>query len=666
MYAANSLNGPVATTAAVALLLLTGVSFGGTYNISNSPLFITANVPPLTMLVLGRDHKLYYEAYNDASDLNGDGTIDTRYTPANIPAVGNTPAIKGIDYFGYFDSYKCYTYDSGTGRFNPAGTTTNKKCSGQWSGDFLNYVTTSRIDALRKVFYGGYRSTDTATDTVLQRAFIPQDAHSWGKEYTSIANDGYDIREYTPLSLPVSLPGRETRHLFANTTLTSEASPPLLRVLENTPFRVWEWLSIERPVAGSECATGNNARVSCTSAGSWQIVPSGAFSGLTQTTYDITGATGWPNNHTEYNTLVTTYGIPAELLYTGAASQINGSGNPYTPQQDYYLTLFTGTFVAPTTGTYTFAVDGDDAVEVLIDGTVVASWYGGHGNCNCQDHSGSISLAAGNHTIEYRHMEWTGGDNYYLYWQVGGTPALTDYQVRAKVCATGLLEENCQIYPDSDYKPVGLLQQYGENAAMKFGLLTGSYKHNTAGGVLRKGVSSITDEIDPATGQFTTTNGIIKTIDKLRVVDFNYSDYAYGCGWIATRPITDGECSMWGNPIAEMMYEGMRYFAGKAAPTTGFSIGATDTPDATLGLPVATWTDPYAANSGNERCAKPFQIVISDINPSYDTDQVPGSLLSPVSRVTSPGLTSRPKRNHHRPRVGCTGPTLHRSVRDEL
>ena len=28
------------------------------------------------MLVMGRDHKLFYEAYNDASDLNGDGHLD--------------------------------------------------------------------------------------------------------------------------------------------------------------------------------------------------------------------------------------------------------------------------------------------------------------------------------------------------------------------------------------------------------------------------------------------------------------------------------------------------------------------------------------------------------------------------------------------------------------
>ena len=46
-------------------------------NISDVPLFLNSGVPPLNMIVLGRDHKLYYEAYNDASDLNNDGVVDS-------------------------------------------------------------------------------------------------------------------------------------------------------------------------------------------------------------------------------------------------------------------------------------------------------------------------------------------------------------------------------------------------------------------------------------------------------------------------------------------------------------------------------------------------------------------------------------------------------------
>ena len=131
------------------------------YNLE--PPFLTSSAPPLVMLVMGRNHKLYYEAYNDASDLDGDGNLDVGYDPA-------------IDYFGYFDSYKYYEYDSSNERFNPVGETSDKQCpagSDYWSGDFLNYLTMSRMDTVRKVLYGGYRSTDTAAATVLERAYIP-------------------------------------------------------------------------------------------------------------------------------------------------------------------------------------------------------------------------------------------------------------------------------------------------------------------------------------------------------------------------------------------------------------------------------------------------------------------------------------------------------------
>src|SRR5690606_40262723 len=122
------------------------------FELAQTPIFVNSAVPPLNMLVMSRDHTLYYEAYNDASDLNGDGVVDVGYKPE-------------INYFGYFDSFKCYDYSSG--RFVPKSTTTDKRCNGLWSGDFLNYLTTSRMDAMRKVLYGGKRWQDTATETVL-------------------------------------------------------------------------------------------------------------------------------------------------------------------------------------------------------------------------------------------------------------------------------------------------------------------------------------------------------------------------------------------------------------------------------------------------------------------------------------------------------------------
>lgn len=668
-----------------ASLMLAGLVVAGSAlsaNLANAPLFITASQPPLVMLTMARDHKLYYEAYNDYSDLNGDGKLDIGYKPA-------------IEYYGYFDSYKCYAYDSGV--FTPMamsdwdGTKYTKKCTGSgrdwWSGDFLNYITTSRIDALRKVLYGGYRSTDSTSQTILERAFIPQDAHTWGKEYLSTAFDGYDIRDYTPLPLPDA----NKRHLFANVTLTGYGNPPLMRVLNNTGYRIWEWVSIERPVAGTKCLHGSTG-------------PDCAGGGTTNN--------GSPANASEFQNWINQYTTTTNLKGTSSLDTINGddSGKPGTVPADYYFDVITGTLTLPDnnnyTGTYEFSVDGDDAVEVWINGVLVTGWYGGHSACGntttCRDnHKGSISLNKNTtYSIEFRHQEASGGASWYLYWKRPGqnweivpdnrlstltqnfyvpvTPsssAITDYTVRVEVCKTisGVdatanfgRETNCKAYTDGSntrYKPTGVLHTYGDNNGMFFGLLTGSYDQNTDGGVLRKAISSVTDEIETTTGIFkesgstcgtggasTCTRGIVGTINRLHITGFSYGSHAYSCGWIVDRQMNNGECEMWGNPLAEMMYEAVRYFSGSSNATSAFTTSSTRDDAVTLpgggtGLPrLTSWSNPYTntpvqpiPNTGPfPHCSKPFLMLISDVYPSFDSDSIPGS----DSNFGTPGAVS--------------------------
>lgn len=124
-------------------------------------------------------------------------------------------------------------------------------------------------------------------------------------------------------------------------------------------------------------------------------------------------------------------------------------------------------------------------------------------------------------------------------------------------------------------------------------------------------------EVNLTTGQFNSSVvGITQTLDKFKIVDFGSDHkYQYGCGWITTRPINEGECYMWGNPVGEMMYETLRYFAGKPntsspAPTSAFDYSGT-TPDSTLGLPKPTWTYPFktATNPGGY---SGFQVLYAD------------------------------------------------------
>jgi type IV pilus assembly protein PilY1 len=77
-----------------------------------------------------------------------------------------------------------------------------------------------------------------------------------------------------------------------------------------------------------------------------------------------------------------------------------------------------------------------------------------------------------------------------------------------------------------------------------------------------------------------------------------------------------------------MMYETLRYFAGEGSPTSDFTYADANDNHAGLDLtlPKATWNDPYDTSDGGfEYCAKPFMLVLSDINPTFDSDQLPGA-----------------------------------------
>ncbi|AGA91845.1 Tfp pilus assembly protein, tip-associated adhesin PilY1 [Thioflavicoccus mobilis 8321] len=211
-----------------------------------SPLFL-ASTEPRVMLTLSRDHQLSIKAYTDYSDLNDDGTLDTTYNDS-------------IDYFGYFDSNKCYTYQNS--RYEPsAGVSAGThQCNGStWSGNFLNWATMTRMDVLRKTLYGGYRSTDTVGsgyETVLERHFLPDDVHAFVKVYTPSASMP-SIQSLTGISglTSVSLCNVSMSNSSTLTGLMTSLPDPRIRVARGS-FPQWDSSEV------TQCATGSGTRPS--------------------------------------------------------------------------------------------------------------------------------------------------------------------------------------------------------------------------------------------------------------------------------------------------------------------------------------------------------------------------------------------------------------------
>ena len=63
------------------------------------------------------------------------------------------------------------TFDADGSYFAPNSVAVAHDCTGKWSGNFLNWALTQTIDPLRYALTGGYRSVDTSSLTILEKAW---------------------------------------------------------------------------------------------------------------------------------------------------------------------------------------------------------------------------------------------------------------------------------------------------------------------------------------------------------------------------------------------------------------------------------------------------------------------------------------------------------------
>ncbi|MDR2340084.1 MAG: hypothetical protein LBF40_08130 [Deltaproteobacteria bacterium] len=272
-------------------------------NYQNSPVLASGTTIPRVLLVISKDIKMFGQAYNELTDMDEDGRMDTGFNPAVL-------------YYGYFDPYSCYKYSStsvntytsenrapyfqrvgdtiddesqsaldakrdaaGVANYVKAARAVHYKTgekigicqaphtntSGNFSGNWLNYVTASRMDVLRKILYGGHRIVDnkasgsTPGQTILESSFVPRDSTVWGTDVladnrwsaeTPLTNY-YDISKFTPFPKPTA----NTGHFFARTRSGMAESS------SNQPFPVMQYiLNGSKTLMGSQIVPTNNGR----------------------------------------------------------------------------------------------------------------------------------------------------------------------------------------------------------------------------------------------------------------------------------------------------------------------------------------------------------------------------------------------------------------------
>jgi type IV pilus assembly protein PilY1 len=532
-----------------------------------TPFMASGRTVPRVLLVISKDRKMFLQAYDELTDMDGDGRVDTGFNPS-------------VKYHGYFDPSGCYAYKSdvsgslpphgdrsdtyyftrekdaiddesqealdarrtanGVADFVKAARAVHYKTgekigicqnshsgfSGHFSGNWLNYVSMTRMDVIRKILYGGHRKIDTPGRTLLESSFVPYDAHSWG---TDVLSDDrwatetpmtkyYDISKFTPWPKPS--PGRA--HFFARVRNTYQRDADV----KNYPV----------------------------------------------------------------------------ILYITDADKSN-----------FYP-------------------------DVSVTG-------------------------------RGRYYDWTLADspNPSTWRNLNDFTVIRELTVQVEVCsASGFgADESCREYPNGALKPAGLIQKNGEGGKMYFGLLTGSYDAATRkrGGVLRAHVDGLDRSVDPTTGEI-INGGLVAALDTLALAGSpvitnptlsstagrQNSNYA-GVNYSSTVS--------WGNPLGEMLFEGVRYFARLAQGATPSSPEVPIKPTPSFvptseynytrnnaktfsAPPIGNWDAVPATD--NIDCAKPIILLIAETDSDFDGDDAvnasPANLTRPMLDTVNGDMAS--------------------------
>ncbi len=510
--------------------------------VAKNPLNIAATqIPTFVMIVLGRDHNLFTEAYNDYIDLDPTDEVEL-----------NIMFDPSFNYYGLFDSNLCYTYDSDMsklknkddrallGFFYPSAqaqvknvslslwngaTKQVKYCDSKWSGNFLNYVTSSRLDVIRKVLYGGTRmsaaawlggddgaNTSTPQTTyngavLLKHSNVLTDAHSWGKVFA-----------------PAMYDHQLTFKDFMGETPKDGANAAFF---------------------GMASYDDDKGDYNKTRAGFMRL--------------------GWVANP----------GLPGEL----------------TDSDDFQNKTFIW-----------------DWASVESDYTLLKE---------------NSSLFIGSST--------------------------SDFSVHVAVCTNEYHgDDSCYNYGDSNnpiWRPIGILQQYELNAqnAIKFGLITGSWKNNIEKGALRANIGDFSKEVlqnvtskqkneGRNIGDFSYKSvscskgklcGFVTALDQMRIVQKTKGDSSQyndckrdNAGEYlnpTVGPINGENCTDWGNPVSKLLYQSAMYFKNSNGTVDK---GWLDSFEDSLDLGSVDYKNPYAGD--NYYCADPVSLVIADESITYD------------------------------------------------
>jgi len=139
--------------------------------------------------------------------------------------------------------------------------------------------------------------------------------------------------------------------------------------------------------------------------------------------------TAHPSNAAEFDAILNTANSNTTITHTGEVPlsiMCDGSTQTSHWSGDFYAIKFEFWFTPTQTGNYSFGINSDDASDLSVDGTIITTYYGGHGAGGYQ--YGSKSMVVGTrYKIVARYQEYGGGDALFVRWSRPSAPNSYSY-----------------------------------------------------------------------------------------------------------------------------------------------------------------------------------------------------------------------------------------------
>lgn len=472
------------------------------------------------------------------------------------------------EYIGYFDAESCYAYvndaDDDLRRFDRTGPATNRTCGGTgFSGNFMNWASSSAIDVLRLGLTGGDRIVDTASMTILQRAVLPDGRFYNDNNFPSKRL----IATHVAGAIPSSLRGTHTGDVYVancfnrihfGTQATGNCGAPgnnsNLGVSAAQGVGPVEFVGNQPAGFSTQCATqggtctfsglrtiaygrtsgNNNTRIY------WRVAP--ALNSLACNNTTFTTNTTIPSNSTSNNVC-----LVSDAPYTGSWTPPGASNGTTALTYDNFF--------------YSRVQVCESSGSTLLDPRTEFCLRYPNGNFkpvgNLQKFSDRVRVAAFGYLIDNQQSRYG-----------------------------GVLRAPMKYVGPSTFDADGVLSA-AANPNLEWNQNTGVFTVNPDAAA--EGKSGVINYLNQF-GRTGTAQGTYKTFD----------------------------------PISELYYETLRYIQG-LPPTPQATTGMTDAMKD--GFPVyTTWTDPHAggSNTGDYSCLKNNILLIGDKN-THNDKSVPGN-----------------------------------------